>query len=311
MQASTIARTTSPVDMRVVVAPVSFGLGDLVVSLPAIQALVARARQGDEVWLLARAPSQAGLAERVEGLGGVVHEHDHTPDPGQRLVDLRDHPLQRDHWWGSPEFAAAFGHLGINDILERICADFSIDADFSQPRPLASRHRPGLERTVLLVHETDGPEKRWPVERWRLVAASLRAAGYDVAQVVREEPTDDALGLPACVAPTPGDAVDVLTACRGVIGVDTGLTHIAVQQGRPTVVICRRSSVYVRPWAHCRALRGDHCTDECVAAEAAYAYNDRVSLRSFAPPPRRCPSDAMCLAGTAPSDAVGLLMEVL
>ena len=46
-----------------------------------------------------------------------------------RFVDLRDHPLQRDHWWGSPQFEAAFGPLHINDILARICADFGIAAD--------------------------------------------------------------------------------------------------------------------------------------------------------------------------------------
>ena len=45
------------------------------------------------------------------------------------------------------------------------------------------------------------------------------------------------------VAATPGDAVDVLSACRAVVGVDTGLTHIAAQQGTPTspFVDCRRS----------------------------------------------------------------------
>jgi hypothetical protein len=40
---------------RVFVAPVSFGLGDLVVSLPVIQQLIAQGRRtGDETWLVAR-----------------------------------------------------------------------------------------------------------------------------------------------------------------------------------------------------------------------------------------------------------------
>jgi len=56
---------------RTLVAPVSYGLGDLVVSLPAFQALIA---EGDPVWLVARAPSQRLLAERIEGLAGVVDE---------------------------------------------------------------------------------------------------------------------------------------------------------------------------------------------------------------------------------------------
>src|SRR5579864_3254815 len=91
---------------RAYVAPISFGLGDLVVSLPAIQALIERGRaQGVETRLVARSEAQAGLAVRIAGLTGWVHEesfdrHDHDG----RFVDLRDHPLQRDWWWGSPEF---------------------------------------------------------------------------------------------------------------------------------------------------------------------------------------------------------------
>ena len=85
-----------------------------------------------------------------------------------------------------------------------------------------------------------------------------------------------------------------------MIGVDTGLTHIAAQQGTPTVTICRRSSVYFRPWSHCRVLRGERCTEECIAVEAAYAYNDQVSLGDLRPDPRTCPSGAPCLDRTAP-----------
>ena len=59
---------------RVYVAPISFGLGDLVVSLPAVQALIAQGRRdGNETWLVARSDSQAALAEphrRTERLGG-------------------------------------------------------------------------------------------------------------------------------------------------------------------------------------------------------------------------------------------------
>ncbi len=28
---------------------------------------------------------------------------------GDRLIDLRDHPLQRDYWWGSAAFEAGVG----------------------------------------------------------------------------------------------------------------------------------------------------------------------------------------------------------
>jgi Glycosyltransferase family 9 (heptosyltransferase) len=295
---------------RTLLAPVSYGLGDLVVSLPAVQALVAGGRPA---WLVARAPSQRLLAQRIEGLAGVVDEGTDTGRPGDRLIDLRDHPLQRDFWWGSAEFEDAFGQMNINDILERICADLGVPADFSRPVPLEKRPRTGLDRTVLLVHETDGTAKSWPSERWAEIAALLRGDGHHVAHVTRgtgPTPLDD-MGVDALVAATPPDAVDVLSACRGVIGVDTGLTHIAVQQGTPTVTICRRSSVYVRPWPHSAALRGSACTDLCRAAETAAAYNRTVSLRDFRPPLRPCPSGSACLAGTRAAEAVALLGSLL
>jgi hypothetical protein len=295
---------------RVLVAPVSFGLGDLVVSLPAIQALIA---QQTPVWLVARAPSQEALAERIPGLAGVVAEDDAVCGSDDRLVDLRAHPLQRDFWWGSPAFEAAYGTLDINEILGRICADLGIDAEFGSPTPLLAHARLGLEDTILLVHETDGPGKRWPPEFWAILAATIRADGYEVACVTRDdEPSPlGTLDIPSLMAPTPGDAVDALTACSGVIGIDTGLTHIAAQQGTPTVTVCRRSSVYFRPWPHCGVLRGGHCTDACTAAEEAYAYHDRVSLRGFRPSPRECPSGSPCLAGARPEAAVVLLRELL
>jgi Glycosyltransferase family 9 (heptosyltransferase) len=295
---------------RTFIAPVSFGLGDLVVSLPAVQALVTTE---PSVWLVARAPSQRLLAERIQGLAGVVDEASFTRQSGDRLIDLRDHPLQRDFWWGSAAFEERFGRLDINDILQRITADFGIDADFRRPAPLRANARPDLERTVLLVHETDGADKAWPPERWAQLAALLRADGHCVAQVTKG-PTSSPGGsgdVPAVVAPTPGAAVDVLSSCRGVIGVDTGLTHIAAQQGRPTVTICKRSSVYFRPFPHCAALRGESCTEQCRAAEAAYAYNETVSLGDFRPKVRACPSGSQCLAGARAQDAVALLRGLL
>ncbi len=299
---------------RVLVAPISFGLGDLVVSLPAIQALtVAGSERAERTWLLARSPAQRRLAPRILGLAGYVDEASFHPDDCDQLVDLRDHPIQRDFWWGSAAFEQEFGPLDINDILQRICNDMGITADFSRPIPLTAHPRPELGDSVLLVAETDGVDKAWPAEKWAAVAAELFAAGLEVRQVTRSEctPAMRATGIPELRVPTLGEAVDVLASCRAVIGVDTGLTHIAVQQGTPTVHICRKSSVYFRPWDHCRVLRGGQCTAECVGGEAAYAYNERVSLLGFRPEPRTCPSGSACLSGATPDRALALLGELL
>ena len=71
---------------RVYVAPISFGLGDLVVSLPVVQALIAQAQQvGDDTWLVARSSAQTKLAERIEGLAGWVEEDTFDPHHGRPL----------------------------------------------------------------------------------------------------------------------------------------------------------------------------------------------------------------------------------
>jgi Glycosyltransferase family 9 (heptosyltransferase) len=300
---------------RVYVAPVSFGLGDLVVSLPAIQAVIAQGRDdGEETWLVARSVAQARLAERIAGLTGWVDEQSFDRDDSDgRLVDLRDHPLQRDWWWGSPEFEDAFGTLSINDILSRICVDFGIHADFTRPLPLTARPRPELGSSVLLVTESDGSSKQWSVHCWRSLADGLRARGLDVRLVTRDEaaPEMRALGIAEARAPSPGDALDTLGAAAAVIGIDTGLTHLAVQQGTPTVTICRAPAVFFRPWPHARVVVGDRCDDACMAAEKERAYNAVVDLRGLHWKPRTCPVRARCLDAVEPEDVLGALEKVL
>ena len=109
-----------------------------------------------------------------------------------------------------------------------------------------------------------------------------------------------ALGIADARAPTPGDALDVLGAAAAVIGIDTGLTHLAVQQGTPTVTICRAPAVFFRPWPHARAVVGDPCDDACIAAEKEHAYNAVVDLRGLRWQPRACPVGGRCLGSVRP-----------
>jgi Glycosyltransferase family 9 (heptosyltransferase) len=300
---------------RVYVAPISFGLGDLVVSLPAIQALIADGQHdGTETWLVARSDGQARLADRIAGLTGWVNEQqfDRHHHDG-RFVDLRDHPLQRDWWWGSPEFEHAFGALAINDILSRICADVGIAADFTRPIPLTASLRPEYRSSVMLVTESDGASKQWSVDAWKSLSDSVRARGLDVRAVTRDEvaPEMRVLGVAPARAPSPGDALDVLGSAAAVIGIDTGLTHLAVQQGTPTVAICRTPTVFFRPWPHARVVAGDRCDDACIASERLRAYNAVVDLRGLHWRPRTCAVGGRCLDAVKPEDVIGALEHVL
>jgi hypothetical protein len=295
------------------IAPVSFGLGDLVVSLPVVQAAVSQGRcSGGETWLVARSPSQAALAERVSGLAGTLLEGDGAIEP-ESLVDLRDHRLQREHWWGTPEFEAAYGPLSINEIIARIGADLGLVGDFSKPVPLEARRRPDVEGLVVLVADADGAAKRWAPERWLELGEVIGRRGLGVAVVTRGEAGNPLVdrGLAGVVAATPGEAVDVLSTCRAVVGVDTGLTHIAAQQGTPTVTLSRTPAVYFRDWSHTRLVRGSTCDPECRRTEKAYAYNQRVDLSGTHPAPRACPASVGCLDAIGPASVLDALGELL
>lgn len=294
------------------IAPVSFGLGDLVVSLPVVQAAARADRcSGRETWLVARSQSQVALAERISGLAGTVAEGEVAID-AETYVDLRNHPLQLDYWWGTAEFAAAYGPLSINEIIAHIGADLGVVADFSRPIPLEARGRPEAEGLVLFVAEADGAAKQWAPERWVGLATALGSRGLDVAVITRGEGGNALVqrGLAGIEAPTPGEAIDLLSACRAVIGVDTGLTHIAAQQGTPTVTLSRTPAVYFRNWDHTRLIAGSTCDPACQRVERAYAYNQRVDLSGGHPAPRECPAEVGCLDPIEPDSVVRVLGEL-
>ena len=299
--------------MRAYVAPVSFGLGDLVVSLPAVQGLIA---EGRETWLVARSAPQEALAERIEGLSGVVQEESFdSASADGACFDLRDHPLQADHFWGSPEFEQAYGKMGINEILAAICIDLGVPAEFSQPVPLLARKRADAYGAVLLVVGTDGPAKQWPTESWislvdRVLGAGLAVRVVSGGEGEAAEALRD-LGVAAADTPTLGDAVDWLSSCRAVVGVDTGPTHIAVQQGTPTVAIHRPNPIFFRPWRHCRAVIGESCDPECLRRAQAVAHNHRIHRPAAVWRPWHCAVGGRCLAGITPEAVFGALEEVL
>ncbi|MDR3368980.1 lipopolysaccharide heptosyltransferase I [Rhodoferax sp.] len=138
--------------------------------------------------------------------------------------------------------------------------------------------RTGLKGLVALVHGTSRVDKEWPLAYWRDLGARLNAAGFMVAL-----PHGSAAEEAACQAIAqdlqhaqvwPRLALDALTDslanCDGVIGVDSGLSHIAValdlahvqiynfdtawrtgplaeQQAAPGGPVARQVSVFAQP----------------------------------------------------------------
>ena len=98
---------------------------------------------------------------------------------------------------------------------------------------------------LVLLHATSADRKLWPEDRWRELIVRLRSRHCgcvlvwgDDAERIRAERI---AGGQACVTVLPKldlpAIAAVLAMARGVVGVDTGLTHLAAALGRPTVGI--------------------------------------------------------------------------
>ena len=98
---------------------------------------------------------------------------------------------------------------------------------------------------VALVHGTSRADKEWPVAHWLDLAARLDGAGFDVALLHgtdAEQQRSEAMAREMAHAHVwPRLTLDALTdalgRCAGVIGVDSGLSHIAVALDLPHVQI--------------------------------------------------------------------------
>jgi len=99
---------------------------------------------------------------------------------------------------------------------------------------------------IALVHGTSRDDKCWPQAHWLELGRRLIQQGYTLALPQGSEPEQErarriahAFGPQAQVWPRLdlGSLTDRLAACAGVIGVDSGLSHIAVALDLPHVQI--------------------------------------------------------------------------
>lgn len=100
--------------------------------------------------------------------------------------------------------------------------------------------------TIVFVHGTSRADKEWPVSHWVELGQRLAALGCTIAlahgsakELAASQTIAQGIGRGASVWPTL--QLDALTAalaqCAGVIGVDSGVSHIAVALALPHVQI--------------------------------------------------------------------------
>jgi heptosyltransferase-1 len=100
-------------------------------------------------------------------------------------------------------------------------------------------------RHAVLLHATSARSKLWRVESWIELGARLAERG--VRSVLPWGDTVERLRAEEIARPIPGavvapalslaDAAAMLGGAHAVVGVDTGLTHLAAALGRPTVAL--------------------------------------------------------------------------
>lgn len=112
---------------------------------------------------------------------------------------------------------------------------------------------------VVALHASSRRDKRWPAGHWQALGSRLHERGIAVvypggSPAEREEAarlaaaSPGALAAPAMSLP---EAAALLARASAVVGVDTGLTHLAVALGTPTV------GVYVATQPGLTGLLGD------------------------------------------------------
>jgi heptosyltransferase-1 len=104
---------------------------------------------------------------------------------------------------------------------------------------------PERERTVVLVHGTSRADKLWPEANWIELGRRLVDQGWavalpqsDSAEAMRARTIAEAIGGASCAVwgrLELGAFIDRMAGCAGVIGVDSGPSHIAVALGLPHV----------------------------------------------------------------------------
>jgi lipopolysaccharide heptosyltransferase I len=117
------------------------------------------------------------------------------------------------------------------------------DVDYGLVAPAAPPAWVPERQYVVLLHAASHARKRWPEDRWIALGRLLADSGYAcilpggtpgeraaAARIAASIP--DALAAPATSI---ADAAALLAHASHVVGVDTGLTHLAVALGRPTV----------------------------------------------------------------------------
>jgi heptosyltransferase-3 len=251
------------------------GLGDLIITLPAMR-LLRRLYPGASLHLAARAEYAAlfaatGVVDRVFDIDDRAWAPLFSESPAA-AGPLPGGPTDALwSWFLKPPSASFSGTLAAlapagarilvadprptlplsRDLFERTAAAAGVpvgDGDFEEcfglpaVRPPADRPFAG---PFAVVHPgSGGRNKRWPLERFLDLIGVLAGRGLPGLVVTGPAEADEhpslartplPLGWKRCLSPPLADLAAWLSACRIYIGNDSGVTHLAAAAGAPTL----------------------------------------------------------------------------
>lgn len=188
------------------------------------------------VTALARGGTRVGLARGSarEGAAALVYRRPVAVPRGQHAID-RLRAL----------FAAAFDYPRPEGLLDYGIVEAASGRGVGDPesRPAAAPTGPAARRCVLL-HGTTWESKLWPERFWLDLAGRAAAAGFRVELPWGDEDEHRraehiAAGGHAEVLPRLGlgEVIERLAGAALVVGVDSGLSHLAAALEVPTVVV--------------------------------------------------------------------------
>jgi ADP-heptose:LPS heptosyltransferase len=223
------------------------GIGDTIVSLPALESLRAAYT---EVWVPTPLKSLVRFADRVDAIAGTGLDGFGIPDrePSRALVKRLAGFDSIVSWYGAgrSEFRAAVEALGLPFQFFPALPDMSgathaVDYYLAQARSIGGadvaaepridcpRERGGFAA----IHPFSGsPRKNWPLARYRQLAEALGARMPVAWCAGPEEALDGAVRFEDLY-----DLACWLASASLYVGNDSGITHLAAAVGTPVVAL--------------------------------------------------------------------------
>jgi hypothetical protein len=256
------------------------GIGDVVVCKSTFESFC---RNTDEdVVFVARGPRQVGLSKLLDGAAKEINEFEieQTMKDGDTIINLRDHPWQCEHDWFSADFKARYPDIKILEILEDICRDKGIAATPRELKPFAFELDSRVAGKVIVIPGTTMKAKKMKPIFWQNLVSQLRAKNIETIMLGNADASPEIselvdLGIEHIATPDLQNAINLISSSKAVVSVDTGLMHIAVQQGIKTVAIFGQCEIYYRPADNCIPIFTDRRLSE-------YEFTGEYKLWNFA-----------------------------